>query len=90
MEFDTVWEGSRAAIEDRVATASSLHPPRVSTARGMNEIPSELQASSWRDRFRVSAMIKATVLVLLTSERCRGDVTVTSRAAGVPRDHTGR
>ena len=76
-----------------VSTARELHPPNVSTAKGTNTMPSDLQFWSWVAIFRASATWRAWPWVTeasWTKDRWRGETTVTSTATGNPRFQEGR
>ena len=73
--------------------ASWLHPPRVSTTRGMNAIPAARQVLAWAAIFLSSPTCRACPGVMEAPTRvccCMVEMTCTSKAAGRPLFQVGR
>ena len=86
------WPRRRPILDNEVVVAS-LMPPRASKARGMKETPTARQAGAWADIFRCSATARAWPAEEAAPWRVRGwrgEMTVTSIAAGWPRSQLGR
>ena len=84
---------ARVAIRLRVLRTVSENPPNVSKARGMNWIPTSLQFWAYCSYFLSSAADSAKPLFSDAFKMrldCKGEVTVTSKAAGWPALHTGK
>ena len=65
--------------------AVSLQPPRDSATKGMNIIPTKRQASAWATIFLSFPTETAwpwVVAASVTVSACKGEITVTSSAAG--------
>ena len=94
------WEGKRPSLFASklpncliVAAASWLHPTKVSTAKGMKWIPASWQVLLWHLRFCCSLTAKEYPWVTAASSAvsvCTGEITGTSKAAGLPRLQHGR
>ena len=84
---------ARVAIRLRVLRTVSENPPNVSKAKGMNWIPTSLQFWTYCSYFLSSAADRAKPLfsdAFIMRLDCKGEVTVTSKAAGRPLFHTGK
>ena len=86
------WPNLRPIL-DRVTTARSLQPPRVSVTRGTKETPTAWQEALCEAIFLSSPIDKAWPWVDAAPCRvscCIVEITETSRAAGRPRSQLGR
>ena len=84
---------ARVAIRLRVLRTVSENPPNVSKAKGMNWIPTSLQFWAYCSYFLSSVAERAKPLfsdAFIMGLDCKGEVTVTSEAAGRPLFQTGK